>query len=52
MRFCETNVSRPKYINIYEFWGVRGVRIYSIVHFWFIILLFKKTEKIQEHDLY
>ena len=48
MRFLE-NVFFLKHIDIYEFWGVRGGRTYSTVHFLFII---KKTEKVQEHDLY
>ena len=37
-----------KYIDIYEFGGVRGGRTYSTVHFLFII---QKLEKVQEHDL-
>ena len=48
MRFGENNVLCPKYndiIILYEFWG----GTYSTVHFSFII---KKTEKVQEHDLY
>ena len=49
MRFGENNVLCPKYINIYEFWRVRGGHTYSTVHFLFII---RKTEKIQERDLY
>ena len=50
MRFGENNVLCSKYIDIYEFWGVRGgdVRI-PLYNF---CLLFKKTEKVQEHDLY
>ena len=46
MRFGENNVLCPKYINIYEFWGVQGT---FTVHFLFIN---QKTEKVQEHDLY
>ena len=49
MRFGESNVLGPKYIDIYEFRGVRVGRTYSTVHFLFII---QKTEKVQEHDLY
>ena len=49
MRFGENNVLCPKYIDINEFWGVRGGRTYSTIHFLFII---KKNEKVQEHDLY
>ena len=48
MRFGENNVLCPKYIDIYDFWGVWGGvggRTYSTIHFLFII---KKTEK----DLY
>ena len=37
MRFGENNVLFPKYINIYEFWGVRGRHTYSTIHFLFII---------------
>ena len=50
MRFCENYVLCPKYIDIYEFGGVWGGCTYSTVHFLFIIQ--KKTEKVQEHDLY
>ena len=50
MRFGENNVLCPKYIYIYEFWRVRDGRTYFTIHFLFII--FKKTEKVQEHDLY
>ena len=49
MRFGENNVLCPKYIDIYEFVGVRGRRTYYIVHFFFII---KKNEKVLEHDQY
>ena len=45
MRFGENKVLCPKYIDIYEFWGVWGGRTYSIVHFF--IIIFKKTEKVQ-----
>ena len=48
MRFGENNVLGPKYIDIYEFRGVREGCTYSTVHFLFII---KKTDKVQEHDL-
>ena len=49
MRFDENNVLCPKYIDIYEFRGVWGG-----VHCppYIFCLLFKKTEKVQKHDLY
>ena len=50
MRFGDNNVLCVKYINIYEFRGVRGGRTYTTVHFLFIIK--KKTKKVQEHDIY
>ena len=50
MRFGENNVLCPKYIDIYEFRGVREGRTYSTVHFLFIIK--KKMGKLQEHDLH
>ena len=51
MRFGENNVLCPKYIDIYEFRGYgEGGHKYSTVHFLFIIK--KKTEKVQQHDLY
>ena len=49
MRFGENNVLCPKYIDIYEFWGVRG-DIHTPPNIF--CLLFKKTEKVLEHDLY
>ena len=49
MRFGKNNVLCPKYIDIYEFWGVQGGRKCSTVHYLFII---EKTENVQEHDLY
>ena len=49
VRFGENNVLCPKYIDIYEFWGVWEGCTYSTMHFLFII---QKTEKVQEHDLY
>ena len=49
MRFAENNVLFPKYIDIYEFWRVRG-DVYGPLYIF--CLLFKKTEKVQEHDLY
>ena len=49
MRFGENNVLGPKYIDIYEFRGVRGGYTYSTIIF---CLLLKKMEKVQEHDLY
>ena len=45
MRLMENNVLGPKYINIFEFWGVWGGRTYSTIHF---CLLFKKKEEVQE----
>ena len=50
MKFGENNVLCPKYINIYEFRRVR----WRDVHIppYIICLLLKKTEKVQEHDLY
>ena len=49
MRFGENNVLCPKYINIYEFWGVWGA-----VHIpkYIFCLLLKKMKKGQELDLY
>ena len=49
IRFGENNVFCPKYIDIYEFWVVWGGCTYSPDIF---CLLFKKMEKVQEHDLY
>ena len=49
MRFSENNVLCPKYIDIYEFHGVWEDK--HIPQYIFC-LLFKKTEKMQEHDLY
>ena len=45
MIFGKNNDLCPKYIDIYEF---REVRTYSTI----FCLLFKNTEKVQEHDLY
>ena len=50
MRFGKNNVLCPKYIDIYEFQGLWGGRTWSNIHLLFII--FKKTQKIKEHDLY
>ena len=50
MRFSENNVLCQKYIDMYEFWRVRGGRTYFTVHFF--LLLKKKTQKVQENDLY
>ena len=47
MRFGENNVIGPKYIDIYMHFGGDG----GDPPFTFC-LLFKKTEKVQEHDLY
>ena len=49
MRFVEKNVLCPKYVDIYEFRGIREGSTWSTVHFLFIT---EKTEKVQEHDLY
>ena len=53
MRFGENNVLCPKYIDIYEFWGVRGGDIH-IPPYIFCLLLKKilLKKKVQEHDLY
>ena len=49
MKFGENNVLCLKYINIYEFLGVGGdVHIPPYI----FSLLFKKTEKVQDYDLY
>ena len=44
MRFGENNILCPKYIDIYQFWGVHGRHTWSTVHFLFIIK--KKTVKV------
>ena len=51
MRIGENNVLGPKYIDIYEF---RGVQEGGDIHIppYIFCLLFKKTEKIQDHYLY
>ena len=49
LRFGENNVVGPKYINIYEFWG--GFEGDVHISPYIFCLLFKKTEKVQEHDL-
>ena len=49
MRFGKNNVLCPKYIDIYEFWGIQGRNTWSTVHFLFII---QKMEKVQEQNLY
>ena len=49
MRFGENNVLCPKYIDINEFQGVWG-DIHGPPYIF--CLLFKKTEKVQELDLY
>ena len=48
MEFGENNVLWQKYIDIYKFWGVAG-GIHGPLYNCFIK---KKTEKVQEHDLY
>ena len=50
MRFGENNVLCPKYIYIYEFQGVWGEGLH--IPKYIFCLLFKKIEKVQEHDLY
>ena len=42
MKFGKNNVLCPKYIDIYEFWGVWGGRTWPTVHILFII---KKNRK-------
>ena len=49
MRFGENNVLCPKYIDIYEFEGGTGGDVHIPLHIF--CLLFKKIEKVQEHDL-
>ena len=51
MGFGENNVLGPKYIDIYEFRGVRGGRTYSTVHFLFIQKNGKST-KVQNQILH
>ena len=50
MRFAENNVLGPIYIDIYQLRVWAGEEGY-MVHLTFF-LLFIKTEKVQEHDLY
>ena len=50
MRFGQNNILCPKYIDIYEFEGYGGGGIH--IPLYIFSLLFKKTEKVQEHDLY
>ena len=50
MRFGENNVLCPIYINIYKFQGVQGGG--KQIPAYIFSLLLKKTEKLQEHDLY
>ena len=47
--FGENNVLCPKYIDIYEFRG-GGREVHGPPYIF--SLLFKKTKKVQEHDLY
>ena len=49
MRFDKNSVLCPKYIDIYEFCGVQ-VDVH--IPLYIFCLLFKKTKKVQEHDLY
>ena len=47
----KNNVLCPKHIDIYEFrGGMRGMDVHCPLYIFY--LLFKKTEKVQEHDLY
>ena len=50
MRFGENIVLCPKYIYIYEFGGGEQGDVH--IPLYIFCLLFKKTEKVQEHDLY
>ena len=50
MRFSENNVLCPKYIDIYEIGGLRGGGVH--IPPYIFCLLFKKMEKVKEHDLY
>ena len=52
MRFFENNVLCPKYIDILYYMNFGGV--WGDVHGppYIFCLLFKKTEKVREHDLY
>ena len=50
MRFGENNVLCPKYIDIYEFRGGTEGDVQRPPYIF--CLLFKKTEEVQEHDLY
>ena len=47
LRFGENNVLGPKYIDIYQFRGLAEGEVHGSV-----LLLFIKTDKVQEHDLY
>ena len=49
MRFGE-DVLGPKYIDIYQFWGLRGRGLHDPPYIFG--LLFIKIEKVQEHDLH
>ena len=50
MRFREDNVLGLKYIDIYKFWGFVGGGLHGPSYIF--CLLFIKTEKVNEHDLY
>ena len=50
MRFGKNNVLCSKFIDLYEFWGVRGRDIHIKPNIF--CLLLKKSEKVQEQDLY
>ena len=53
MRFGENNILCPKYIDIYEFGGVRGGGCtYSTVYFLFIIQKNEQSHALVKHDLY
>ena len=51
MKFGENNVLCPKYIDKYKFrWVWGGVIVH--IPLYIFCLLFKKIEKVQEHNLY
>ena len=50
MGFGNNNLLWPKYIDVYKFWGWRGEGVHGPPNMFG--LLFQKTEKVQEDDLY
>ena len=50
VRSVKNYVLCPKYIDIYEFQGSTAVDVHGPPYIF--CLLFKKPEKVQEHDLY